>query len=176
MSKKGSKRIAFGTGIIIYSLCFLSCFLFVGLTRAATLDFSTPADNYMKGGEISADVIVSSANESINTVSGGISFPADKLEIVSISKTDSIFTFWAQEPTFSNTDGQASFAGVIFNPGFVGQVGKIMTIKFKIKEAGMANLNLSSGLVLANDGAGTSVATTLGTKYLRLDKTAKKNL
>jgi hypothetical protein len=95
----------------------------------------------------------------------------DQMAIFTVFRLTEGFSF-LEEDFFAGS----RFAGVIFNPGFDGIAGKIMTIKFKVKEAGVANLNMSSGLVLANDGAGTSVATTLGTKYLRLDKNIKKNL
>ena len=66
----------------------------------------------------------------MNAASGVISFPADKLEVVSLSKTGSVFTLWVQEPSFSNSAGTINFEGIVLNPGFIGAAGKTPTIKF----------------------------------------------
>ena len=168
MQNTGHKRIVSKAVIFIYSISLLLCLISFKTANAATLDFSALADGYAKGSEISVDINVSSIDQSINAASGVISFPADKLEVTSISKDSSIFTFWVQEPTFSNTLGNVNFEGVIFNPGFIGENGNIMTIKFKVKDSGKASLNLLSGLVLANDGFGTDVFATLGEKLFDL--------
>ena len=81
------------------------------------------------------NVLVSSADQSMNAASGVISFPQDKLEVASISKTGSIFTLWVQEPTFSNSAGAVTFEGIVLNPGFMGANGKAITINFKVKAA-----------------------------------------
>ena len=165
-SKRIYPRVA--TQIFAYFLIVLGCFTLINTVNAASLDFSTSFGSYIKGGEFSIDVNVSSPDQSINASVGSISFPVNNLEVVSISKDNSIFNFWVQEPSFSNTLGTINFQGVIFNPGFQGEAGKIITIKFKVKKVGTANLNLSSGVVLANDGNGTTVPTTLGGKKVDL--------
>ena len=169
MQNKNSKRIVSGAGIFIFFLSFFWCFFFVGTANAASLDFSTTTNNYIKGDELLVNINVSSLDQSINAAYGSISFPTDKLEVVSISKENSIFTFWIREPSFSNTASNINFQGIIFNPGFMGENGKIMTIKFKVKNGGNANLNLSSGSVLVNNGKGTSIPTTLGSKQFNLE-------
>ena len=65
-------------------------------------------------------VYASSPDQSMNAVSGTISFPYDKLNVVSLSKKDSIISFWVQEPSFFNKTGIISFEGVVLNPGFKG--------------------------------------------------------
>jgi len=98
----------------------------------------------------------------MNAASGVISFPSDKLEVTSLSKTGSIFSLWVQEPTFSNTAGTVNFEGIVLNPGFIGSSGKAITITFRAKAAGNAPLTFSSGAVLANDGQGTNILASLG--------------
>ncbi|PIY71246.1 hypothetical protein COY88_01350, partial [Candidatus Roizmanbacteria bacterium CG_4_10_14_0_8_um_filter_35_28] len=73
------------------------------------------------------------------------------------SKTGSIFILWVQEPSFLNSVGTINFEGIVLNPGFTGAAGKIITTNFKVKAAGVATLNFSSGSVLANDGKGTNI-------------------
>lgn len=137
--------------------------LLVGLAplsaTAATLSFSEPAASYSVGQTFSVSVYAGSGDQAMNAASGVISFPWDKLEVVSLSKTGSIFSLWVQEPSFSNSAGTVSFEGIILNPGFTGASGKILTITFRAKTAGTANLSFSSGSVLANDGTGTNILT-----------------
>ena len=160
--------------IKVYKIIWL--LLFFGMlpfgAKAATLSFSPSSGSYAAGNTISAGVFVSSADQSMNAASGVISFPADKLEVVSLSKTGSVFTLWVQEPSFSNSAGAVTFEGIVLNPGFIGAAGKAITINFKVKAAGIAFLNFSSGSVLANDGKGTNILSTLGSAQFNLSEAA----
>lgn len=124
---------------------------------AGDILLSPASGSYTAGKIFTAAVNVKSLDKSINAASGIILFPADKLEVVSISKTGSIINFWAEEPVFSNTSGTISFEGVVLNPGFVGASGKILNINFKAKKPGVAAVIFSSGSLLANDGLGSNV-------------------
>ena len=86
------------------------------------------AGDFIVGKSIAVGVYVSSTDQAMNAASGVITFPTDKFEVTSISKNNSIFVIWVQEPTFSNNTGVISFEGIIPNPGFVGSSGKILTI------------------------------------------------
>src|SRR3990167_7541668 len=125
----------------VYPLIFF--FFLFGLaplsTDAATLSFSPTAESYAVGSTFSVGVSVGSVDQAINAVSGVISFPWDKLEMVSLSKTGSIFSLWVQEPSFSNSVGTVSFEGIVLNPGFTGASGKILSMTFRAKIAGTAN-------------------------------------
>ncbi len=148
----------------IYKIIFL--FFLAGLVplsvNAATLTLSPDSGEYNVDNILSVSVHVSSTDKTMNAASGIISFPQDKLEVISLSKNNSIFTLWVQEPSFSNSTGTVNFEGIILNPGFTGSKGKIITINFRIKAAGLASLNFSSSSVLANDGRGTNILTGLG--------------
>jgi hypothetical protein len=98
----------------------------------------------------------------MNAASGVISFPTDKLEVVGISRVNSILNLWVQEPFFSNTKGTINFEGVSLNPGYMGNQGNIMTVTFKTILAGQAEIKFVNGSVLANDGAGTEIVNSLG--------------
>jgi len=124
---------------------------------AATLNFSPPSGSYNVGNTFSVNVNVDSSDQAMNAASGVVSFPWDKLEVISISKTGSIFSLWPAEPSFSNSAGTVSFEGIVLNPGYTGSSGKILTITFRARNAGVANLSFSSGSVLANDGTGTNI-------------------
>lgn len=148
-------------------LCAVICILFivVGGAKAAntaSLYFSPAAGSYTAGKTFSVGVYIKSQDQAMNAASGVISFSKDKLEIISLSKGGSIFSLWVQEPSFSNSAGTINFEGIVLNPGFSGSGGKIMTINFKVKSAGQAALNFSSGSILANDGAGTNILGGMG--------------
>ncbi|MBU2544615.1 hypothetical protein KJ618_04070 [Patescibacteria group bacterium] len=130
--------------------------------------FSPSSGTYAIGSTLSVSVYVSSADQAMNAASGVISFPRDKLEVTSLSKTGSIFSLWVQEPSFSNSAGTINFEGIALNPGFTGASGKLITINFRVKATGVAALNFSSGSVLANDGQGTNILTSLGNAQFSL--------
>ncbi len=125
--------------------------------EAASLYFLPSSGSYDVGKTLTASIYVSSSDQAINAVSGIISFPQDKLQVVSLSKTGSIMSLWVQEPSFSNTDGIINFEGIALNPGYQGSAGKIISIQLQTKQMGQARLNIIDGSVLANDGLGTQI-------------------
>lgn len=143
--------------LIFYILILGLFFALPTSVFAATLNFSPPSGSYNVGGTFSVNVTVDSSDQAMNAASGVVSFPWDKLEVVSISKTGSIFSLWPAEPSFSNSAGTVSFEGIVLNPGYTGSSGKILTITFRARSAGQANLSFSSGSVLANDGTGANI-------------------
>lgn len=151
------------TKILLVFIGFLLV-LFSGMlpsaAKAASLYFSPSSGSYEVEKTFSVNIYVSSADYAMNAVSGAISFPADKLEAVSVVKTGSVISLWVQEPSFSQ--GAVSFEGIVLNPGFTGAAGKIITVNFKAKQAGGAALVFSSGAILANDGQGTNILTGMG--------------
>jgi hypothetical protein len=155
-----------------FSLLFLllSLAAFAGLSRAeaASIYFFPNADARVTGKTFAVSISIDSPDAAMNAAQGSVSFPADKLEVLSLSKAGSIITLWVQEPSFSNTDGIVNFAGAVVNPGFKGAAGKILTIMFRAKTAGTAALSFSSASVLANDGQGTNILTSLGTAAFTL--------
>jgi len=102
-------------------------------------------------------VILASPDQAANAVSGSLSFPANKLQVVSISKTNSILSLWVEEPSYSNSAGTISFQGVVPNPGFQNGRGTVVTIVFRAIAAGPANVSFSQASVLANDGTGADI-------------------
>ncbi|HDQ16672.1 MAG TPA: hypothetical protein ENN31_00950 [Candidatus Vogelbacteria bacterium] len=147
--------------ILIFSIILPIFILTTTGAEAATLQFSPASGNYNTGATFSVGILVSSPTQAMNAASGAISFPTDKLEVVSISKAGSIFNLWVQEPTFSNTAGTINFEGIIFTPGFTGNNGRLLTINFRTKSPGIATLRMISGSVLANDGQGTNILTAM---------------
>ncbi|MFA4937367.1 MAG: cohesin domain-containing protein [Patescibacteria group bacterium] len=152
---------------IIHGLVFLliSFAVLVGwpkLASAATLNLSPSSVGIKTGSTFNITVSVSSSDQAMNAASGAISFPIDKLEVTSVSKSSSIISLWVQEPSFNNSSGGILFEGIVLNPGYKGAGGRLISISFKTKAAGTADITFSSGSVLANDGKGTNILTGLG--------------
>ncbi len=140
----------------------------MGVTLAATLTFSPTTGSYAQGSTFTVGVYTGSGESSINAVSGVVSYPQDKLEVISISKNQSIMSLWVQEPSFSNTKGTVNFEGIVLNPGFKGSQGKVLNLTFRVKSQGASSLSFSSASLLANDGEGTEILASKGTASFTL--------
>lgn len=122
----------------------------------ASLFLEPASGSYRVKENFSIKIRVNSDGTTINAAKASISFPVDLIEIQSLSKSNSIFQLWPEEPAFSNSNGIINFAGGVPSPGFNG-IGTIATINFKVKKEGEANVNISEGQVLAADGRGTDI-------------------
>jgi hypothetical protein len=153
----------------------ISLFALAGMLEtsyAANLTLSPSGGGYSVGQTLSVDVMVSGNTDSINAVSSSIEFSPETLELRSISKSGSIITVWAEDPSFSNANGTASLEGIILNPGFNGSQGKVVTLTFRVKRGGTGTVTLTNGSVLANDGNATNVLGTLGSARYSLSDAA----
>lgn len=148
-------KIIFYLSLVVCSFSFF--FLSFNKAEAASLYFSPAAGSYTLGQSFDVAIYASSPDQAMNAVSGIISFPGDKLQVFSLSKSGSIINLWVQEPSFSNAAGTINFEGIVLNPGFKGQTAKIITATLKVKGAGSGRLVFSSSAVLANDGKGTNI-------------------
>lgn len=157
-----------GSLMAILMAIILSFFFGTNFAWAASLYFYPSNNTYSAGGSFSSGIYVSSADTAMNATQGVVSFPNDKLEVISLSKSNSIINLWIQEPSFSNRDGTINFGGVATNPGFQGASGKILTVTFRAKDTGRAALSFLSGSVLANDGKGTNILNSLGTAVINV--------
>lgn len=148
---------------------FASFFIFnVSEANAATLYFSPSSGNFTVGNILNASVLVNTQGQAINNSSAVINFPTGLLEVISVSKSGSVFSLWVEEPAFSNSAGAISFDGGLPTPGYNGSAGRLLNITFRIKNAGTASLAFSSGAVRANDGYGTDILQTRGQAQFNL--------
>jgi hypothetical protein len=112
--------------------------------------------------ELAVEIKINSDGQAINSAEGALIFDTEKLEAVSISKSGSVFRFWATEPSFNNAKGTVVFAGGLTTPGYKADNGRLFTVFFRPKAAGSAQVNFASGALLANDGRGTNIITAMG--------------
>jgi hypothetical protein len=136
--------------------------LFLGLgsvSHAATLYISPSQPKVSVGNIVSVHVLVSTAGRAINSADSVVLFPADLLEVVSLSKSSSIFSLWVEEPRYSAAEGKITLSGGLPNPGYIGESGEIVSVTFRAKKQGSAPILFSDSSVRQNDGLGTNILT-----------------
>lgn len=145
---------------------------FVVPVHAATLVLLPESGPFNIGQEFTVNVKIKSEDVSINASQAVIEFPTNSLELVSVSKTNSVFNFWIEEPTISNENGTLSFIGGTAK-GVVGGSLHVLKLTFKATGSGEATIFISNALVAASDGKGTNVLSdteeiiiTVGTKNI----------
>lgn len=140
-------------------VAFILFSLAPAFASAATMNLSPSVKSVTVGDIVTLRAYVNAQGTAINNAEGVISFPTDILQAISVSKSDSIFSLWLEEPTFSNSAGTVSFNGGVPNPGFSSSNGTELTMTFRVKQAGTATLSIGDAAVRANDGLGTDVLT-----------------
>lgn len=130
------------------------------VNQAAAVLLALPSMGSFNIGDIvNVSLLVNTTNQSINAVAGTVTFPQDKLEMASTSKTNSIISLWVEEPSLNTASGTITFSGIVPSPGFTGQSGQIINVSFKVKGSGAATIDVKDAQVLANDGLGTNILT-----------------
>ena len=151
----------------IWGVLFFGSFFVATNTLAATLYLSPSSGSKQVGKTFTVSVYVSSADQNMNAASGEVDVDSDKLEVISISKSGSLFSLWAQEPSFSADS--VKFEGIVLNPGYKGSGGKLISFTLRAKASGDAGVRLSNGSVLANDGNGTNILTGMGSARFSIE-------
>ncbi len=144
-------RISAGIiGLFVFLLCAVP-------TQAATLNTSPSTVTTTVGRTFTIQVLLDTSGQSVNAVDGQITFSNDTLKLVGISK-NGILNLWAQDPTYSNAAGTASFQGVVLN-GYTGNAGTVASLTFEAIAQGTGSVEISdsSSSALLNDGSGTDV-------------------
>lgn len=154
MQHVGKYLVALAVSLVLHAV-------FVAVADAATLSLSPATGVYASGNTFTARVVVQPQGKSVNAAEGTLAFNPNELAVVSVNRTGSIFNLWVTEPTFSNSAGTISFSGGVPS-GYSGNSGTVMNIIFRAVGAGTAKVNFKNGSVLANDGRGTNILTSMG--------------
>lgn len=157
----------------IIAFCFLA---FPCISFAATLSLAPSVFSPQVGSTFVVNVNVSTPDKVMNAASGVLSYDPALLEIISVSKTGSIVSLWAEEPLFDNTSGRMSFEGILYAPGYSGPSGKICAITFKAKAVGSTILRFTNGSVLASDGYGENILSSMSPLSLAVGQPTKKQV
>ncbi len=163
-------RLGFKTALWTLAGAVVGLVLAPENAEAATLSLSPNSGSFSVGQTITVAVKVNSAGVAINAAEATVAFSTDTLQFSGLSKSGSIFKFWAVEPNASGS--KITFSGGLPNPGFTGSSGTILTMTFLAKAEGTATVKLSGSKVLANDGFGTNVLTSQGSATFTIGKKA----
>ena len=129
-------------------------------TYAATLRVSPETGVYTVGGTFTTRVLINTGGAPINAAEGALTFNPRELQVVAVSKGNSIFNLWTIDPTFSNAAGKVTFGGGSPS-GYTGAAGDVIDVTFRTLIAATPKVTFASGSVLAADGQGTNVLTSM---------------
>ena len=126
------------------------------MAHAASYTLVANKGTFVVGDSFMVDLKINSADVGINAAQATLSFPKDKLQVVTVDKTSSVFNFWLQGPDYSNDAGTVSFIGGNQN-GLAGTDLEVLRVTFKVTAPGPVALVFTDGAVTASDGSGTNV-------------------
>jgi hypothetical protein len=124
---------------------------------AATMSLRSSPAKVVEGATFVIGASVDTQGKTINNAEANIKYPTDLVEVVSLNAGASIFTLWAEGPSFSNSSGIINFNGGIANPGYTGSAGQVLLVTFRAKKTGNASITLSGTAIRENDGLGTNI-------------------
>ncbi len=101
-------------------------------------------------------IYINTKGQSVNGIEVRLNFDKNKLSIINPTGGTSIIGIWTEPPRYDNTNGTASYVGVV--PGGITTAsGLVGTVTFKAIAPGKATLLIASNSrILLNDGLGTS--------------------
>lgn len=134
-------------------------FFFALPADAALLRLSPNAGSFTVGSTFDVSIFLDTEGKAVNALDITLSFPPDKLQLVSPSAGRSIISVWTGQPRFNNTTGRVELQG-----GFPGGInvsnGLISTLTFRVRAVGQAVVKFLDGSqVLLHDGRGTDALT-----------------
>lgn len=156
MTKQPLKKIFCVAGVL---LAGFTVAIFPSEADAASLNLTPATGVYAAGTDFSVSVGIDTAGTEINAVEAALEFNPNELRVIEISKENSIFKLWTEEPRFSNETGIISFAGITTE--FFSGKGEIFKITFKSLKTGEIPVRFSSGAILAADGLATNIITVM---------------
>jgi hypothetical protein len=146
---------------LFFSSAFLATPAKPVLAAGASLYLSPSTGTEILNSKFTVAVKISTGGQSINAGQGTLTYDKSLIKVLSIAK-GSVFSLWTEEPTFSAGAGTINFGGGVPRPGYTGNGGTICVITFQAIKLGTAAINFSSGDVLANDGMGTNILSSMG--------------
>lgn len=124
----------------------------------ATLFVNPSKGTFSVGETFTVSILLDTGGSFINATKATLSFPPDKLQVVSPSVGKSFIDIWVGQPKYSNSKGTLEFQGAVPSPGIKVSNGLVSTVTFRVKQTGLAEIKfLDDSAVLLNDGNGTNV-------------------
>lgn len=142
-------------------------FLFIAVApfvSAERLTLQSSKTQYAVGETFTVSLSINTEGKAINTVSGYIDIPQDKVQILGTAYGNSIVTLWVERPAVDYGKGIIKFSGGIPG-GFNGSNGPILSFTLKGRTTGAAVLTQNDIAVLLNDGLGTQSSSVQAPAY-----------
>lgn len=148
--------------------------IFLGFLMLAPISYCFASANFnlilsnkeiRVGDSFSITVSANSPSQAMNAASGMLQVSGGA-SITGVNKNSSVVDFWTIEPRLLGN--QIQFEGVVLNPGFQGQTGKLFNVNFLARKEGSVVLNFSDGAILANDGLGSNIIDSLASKTIKI--------
>jgi len=135
----------------------------VAKAEGASLYLSPQTGTFFVGSTFDVSIFVNTGGNNVNAVEVDLKFDQRKLQIASPTAGRSFIAVWISQPTFSNTEGTATFQGGVPSPGINTSSGLVSTITFRAINPGEAVVSiLDSSQVLLDDGKGTNILSSMG--------------
>ena len=117
--------------------------------QSATLYFVPATGTYAPGQTFRATIMVNTQGQNVNAVAAYFTYPADKLDAVSVDTSGSAMTLFAEQTA---ANGSVAISGGKPTPGFAG-TQKIAAVDFRVKAgaSGQAVLAFTSGAAVLRD-------------------------
>lgn len=139
---------------------------FAATTQAATFSVTPATGTYSVGSTFDVSVMVNTEGESVNALQMQLSFPPDKLQLVSPQVGNSVIQIYTTPPRFDNAAGTVDIVGGI-PYGINVNSGMVAKLTFRVRSLGVATLRFTGdSQILLNDGQGTNALNnTVGASY-----------
>lgn len=138
-----------------FFITLLALFLLPKTILASSLSLSPSSGTFSVGSTFNVAVLLDTQSRSINALEVFLSYPPDKLQIISPSTGKSIIGVWASPPKFDNTRGTMVLEGGVPG-GIVASSGVITNITFRVKSTGEAILRFrDESEIYLDDGLAT---------------------
>jgi hypothetical protein len=118
-------------------IVILSLFFVPKLILASSISLSPTSGTFTVGSTFNVSVLLDTKGKAVNALQIFVTFPPDKLQIVSPSTGKSIVGIWASPPKFDNVKGTMSLEGGVPG-GITVSSGVITNITFRVKSTGEA--------------------------------------
>lgn len=125
----------------------------VSTSQESSIRLASSAATVKDGQPFSVSVYVS-AHVPVNAVDIEVKIPPN-VEVMGIDRGESVITLWTVEPRVEGD--KVLLRGGTFRKGFVGE-HLIATINAEARDSGLAEFRVTDALLLAGDGAGTTVS------------------
>lgn len=126
----------------------------------AQLYLSPERGSYSPGEAFTISVFANTDGAAMSAAEAELSFDANMVSIESLSIERSILSSWSTTPIYSSEDSRIRFAGWT-RQNFTGPQGLLMTITAKALRNGPVDIKFLSGSVLAADGRGSNIISTM---------------